>query len=302
MGLSDRSEAEAALQTIASGVAGRGVGIAVDAGGAELHAEVVGDVEVGELGIDVGINNGDEVYTDEAEDAEVALAAVVVLAVLEHALQIVLVGLHIVSGGKEIFVAGGAGVVVHDVEVGLRVVAIHLVVPVEGVGTTEETAVDDGELPVFVVVDLSATGEHKGAPRGLAGVGGEGGEALPAQLTAGGGISLAAYGWGGGNHGRVCKHRVFRDRCGDAQLESCCAVERVGHGVVCAVGLCMQQGRQAYCHDECEYVTGHRHAFSLSNRAMMRSSSCSSLKVMAILPFPLALQVSCTSVWKKEAR
>lgn len=116
----------------------------VDDAGSYLYGEVFGDVEVGELGIDIGIDDGDEVYADEAEDAEVALAAVVVLTVLEDALQVVAVGLYVVAGWEEVLVAGGAGVVVHEVEVALRVVAVHLVVPVEGVGAAEEASVDDG--------------------------------------------------------------------------------------------------------------------------------------------------------------
>ena len=85
----------------------------------DIDTEVRTDVEMGKLGIDIGIDDGDEVYADEAEDAEVALAAVVVLAVLEYALEVVLVGLHVVAWGQEVLVAGGTGVVVHDVEVGL---------------------------------------------------------------------------------------------------------------------------------------------------------------------------------------
>ena len=173
----------------------------VDGGRAHLYAEVVGDVKVGELGIDIGIYHGDEVYADEAEDAEVALATVAVLAVLEDTLEVVLVGLYVVAWRKEIFVAGGAGVVVHDVEIGLRVVAVHLVVPVEGIGAAEEASVYDGELPVLVVVDLSASREDESAPSGLAWVGGEGGEALLALLAAMASRSIFCRGEGGGLRG-----------------------------------------------------------------------------------------------------
>ena len=40
-------EAEAALQSVGLGVAGRGVALMVDDAGAYLHGEVLGDVEVG---------------------------------------------------------------------------------------------------------------------------------------------------------------------------------------------------------------------------------------------------------------
>ena len=131
----------------------------VDGGRAHLYAEVVGDVKVGELGIDIGIHYGDKVHTDEAEDAQVALATIVVLSILEHSREILLVGLYIVSRRQEILVAGCAWVVVHDVEIGLRVVAIHLIVPIEGIRTAEEASIDDGKLPIFVVVYLSASRE-----------------------------------------------------------------------------------------------------------------------------------------------
>ena len=158
----------------------------VNSGGAHLYAEVVGDVKIGQLGIDIGIDYGEEVYSNEAEDAEVALAAVVVLAVFEDSREVVLIGLHIVARRKEILVARGVGVVVHDVEVGLRIVAVHLVVPVKGIRTPKESTIDDGELPVFMVVDLSTTRKYKGTPGCLTGVGGKGGKALLAELATGG--------------------------------------------------------------------------------------------------------------------
>ena len=41
---------------------------------------------------------------------------------------------------------------------------------------------------------------------------------------------------------------------------------------------------------------------SLSNIEIMRSSSCSSLNLMLILPLPFAEQVNCTGVWKNCVR
>jgi hypothetical protein len=53
---------------------------------AHLYTEVLGDIKIGEFGINIGVNDRYEVYTDETEYAEVALAAVVVFTVFEHAL------------------------------------------------------------------------------------------------------------------------------------------------------------------------------------------------------------------------
>ena len=49
-----------------------------------------------------------------------------------------------IEEGEEVEVAVGLGIVVHDVEVGLGVVVVVLRVPRQGVGASEESAVDDG--------------------------------------------------------------------------------------------------------------------------------------------------------------
>ena len=164
----------------------QGLLMIVDGGRAHLYAEVIGDVEVGELGIDIGIDHREEVDTNEAEYAEVSLATIVILAVFEHTGKIVLVGLYIVAWGEEILVAGSTRVVIHYVEIGLRVVAIHLVVPIEGIGATEESTIHDGEFPIFVVVDLSTAREYERTPCCLARVGGEGCKTLLTKLATSG--------------------------------------------------------------------------------------------------------------------
>ena len=89
------SEMDATLKSVGL-VVPCGVSV-VDGGRAHLYAEVVGDVKVGELGIDIGIHYGDKVHTDKAEDAQVALTTIVVLSIFEHSREILLVGLYIVS-------------------------------------------------------------------------------------------------------------------------------------------------------------------------------------------------------------
>ena len=91
----------------------------VNGSGAHLYTEVVGDVKVGKFSIDISVDYREEVYTDEAKYAEVALAAIVVFTILEHASKVVLIGLYVIAWGEEIFVASSAWVVIHDVEVGL---------------------------------------------------------------------------------------------------------------------------------------------------------------------------------------
>ena len=91
----------------------------VDDAGAYLYTEILRYVKIGKFSIDIGIDNRDEIYTDKAEDAEVALSAVVILTILEYTFEVILVSLDVVAGWKEILIASGTGIVIHDVEVGL---------------------------------------------------------------------------------------------------------------------------------------------------------------------------------------
>jgi hypothetical protein len=58
---------------------------------------------------------------------------------------------------QELVVAGRSGVVVCDIEISLRVVFIHVVVPVHGIQATDESAIDEWQFPVFPVVNLSTS-------------------------------------------------------------------------------------------------------------------------------------------------
>ena len=51
----------------------------LDECGLDLQAEVVGNVEGGKLGIDVGIDDGEQVNSGEREDAEVSVPSEIVL-------------------------------------------------------------------------------------------------------------------------------------------------------------------------------------------------------------------------------
>mgnify|MGYP004520208937 CR=1 FL=1 len=144
-----------------------------DDGRLETHGEIGRDVEHGELGVDIGVDNREEVDTDEAEGGEVAVAAVEVLLSLENLLELVLASGDVVAGGQHVKVRLRVWVVVHDVEVGLRVVAVHHLVPRQGVGATDESSVEDGQFPEFAVVDLARSRQHEGEPQGAFGVGRE---------------------------------------------------------------------------------------------------------------------------------
>ena len=176
------SEIETTLQPI--GLVVQAALLVVDGSGAHLYAEVFSDVKVGELCVNIGIDYGDEIYSDETEYAQVSLAAIVVFAILEYAFEIVLIPFDIVTWRQKVLITCCVGVIIHDVEVGLRVVAIHLIVPIEGIRTAEEASIDDGKLPIFVVVYLSASREDQCTPCSLGRVGGEGGQALLACLAA----------------------------------------------------------------------------------------------------------------------
>ena len=55
-------------------------------------------------------------------------------------------------------------VVIHQVEIRLRIILIHRVVPIHRIDATHESAIDDRQFPVFTVVDLSAAGEDQCEP------------------------------------------------------------------------------------------------------------------------------------------
>jgi hypothetical protein len=136
------SEIETTLQPI--GLVVQAALLVVDGSGAHLYAEVFSDVKVGELCVNIGIDYGDEIYSDETEYAQVSLAAIVVFAILEYAFEIVLIPFDIVTWRQKVLITCCVGVIIHDVEVGLRVVAIHLIVPVESIGAAEKTTINDG--------------------------------------------------------------------------------------------------------------------------------------------------------------
>ncbi len=60
-----------------------GVGVGVEAGG-NVHREVWADVEVSQLCIHVGIDDGYQIHTYHADDAKVAVSPVEVFACLQH--------------------------------------------------------------------------------------------------------------------------------------------------------------------------------------------------------------------------
>ncbi len=60
-----------------------GVGVAVESRG-DVHRKVRRDVEVCQLGINVGIDDGNQVDTDHTDDTEVAVSPVEILSCLQH--------------------------------------------------------------------------------------------------------------------------------------------------------------------------------------------------------------------------
>ena len=94
--------------------------LVVDDDGIDVQGKVVGDVELGERGIDIGIDDGDGIDADEDEETHVAPTAETVFPRLEEFLVSRLVrrvDLH--SQMHELVVAVGLWVVVEQVHVGL---------------------------------------------------------------------------------------------------------------------------------------------------------------------------------------
>ena len=55
-------------------------------------------------------------------------------------------------------------IAVHNVQIGLRIVFIHLAIPTQGIRTTGKSSIYNRQFPVFTVVNLSSTREYDGKP------------------------------------------------------------------------------------------------------------------------------------------
>ena len=65
---------------------------------------------------------------------------------------------------QELVVALRAGVVVHQVNIGLRVVLVHRVVPVHRIHAADESTIHERQFPILAVVDLSPSGDDEREP------------------------------------------------------------------------------------------------------------------------------------------
>ena len=99
----------------AVGMAGLSDALLRDNGGLHSDAEVGTNVEDGQMGVDIGIDHGEQIYAREAESTEVAIAAIVVLLVFEYLLELFLAPRDVVAGWEHFQVTIGIGVVVHNI-------------------------------------------------------------------------------------------------------------------------------------------------------------------------------------------
>ena len=139
----------------------------LDNGWLELHTQVGRNIEHRELSIYIGVDYAQDVNAHESKGTHVAITAIAVFAVFEDGFEAFFLPRDIVVGGKHIQIRLCVWVVVHNVQIGLRIVAVHLLVPHEGVSTTQETTVEDRQFPVFAVVYLSCAGQYYGEPECL---------------------------------------------------------------------------------------------------------------------------------------
>ncbi len=115
------------------------------------------------MGVDVGVDDLERIERPRDDDAEVAVAPVVVAQVEDERRRIAAVELV----GRAVGVVLGVGVVVADEVVGLLETLVAAVVPVDAVNQRGEAAHDERHLPVAFVVDLSGAGEDAGQRRGF---------------------------------------------------------------------------------------------------------------------------------------
>ena len=106
------------------------------------EAEVVGDVEFREGCVHVGIDDGEGVDAYHHEGSHISPSAEFVFTLTEDFLVAFYVGgIDCGSQMQKLVVALRVRVIIHNVEVGLRVVVIHLVVPGDGVSAAYETTI-----------------------------------------------------------------------------------------------------------------------------------------------------------------
>ena len=129
----------------------------------EVHREVVRNVVVLEVGVDMRIDDLQDVQRTREDDAEVAVAPVVVAQVADERGRIASVELV----GRSVGVFVGIAVVVAQQIVGLFETLVAAVVPVDAVDHRGESADDERHFPVAFVVDLSRSGEDAGQRGGL---------------------------------------------------------------------------------------------------------------------------------------
>ena len=230
-----------------------------------------------------------------------------VLLVLEDFLEPVFLARYVIAHREHLLITLGVGVAVHDVQIGLRIVLQHHIVPGERICAPQITSIDDGELPVFTVIDLSSAREHERYPHGSDRIWAEGSQLAwlhcPLQQTVGHsrhGCRVYDYRvcgqtvrevflliiWQGPLHESCRRRRFPQPRIGmrwDSHAQSC-------------------YGQQHGPQPASVYIPLQYQLFRRSNISMMRSSSSSLAKGMVILPLPFSEQVICTLVWKNVLR
>ena len=95
-----------------------------------LQAEVFGNVKFRQLCIDIGIDDRQRIDTNHHKDAHITPTAVLVFTTLEYLLESFFVaGINLYTQVQKLVVAVSSRVGIHQVQVGLRIVLIHHVVP-----------------------------------------------------------------------------------------------------------------------------------------------------------------------------
>ena len=155
-------KSETALQP--HGAVGGVVYPVVDDSRLHFHAEVGGDVEIGQFGIHIA-SMTDSRYTPMkrrylnrgiCDRYPCACATALSTGFRKSCIR--------AAAGRD---AAGLHIAVHRVFICGGVVFVHFAVPRQGIGTSGKAAVEYGQFPVFPVVDLSATGNYERQPGGF---------------------------------------------------------------------------------------------------------------------------------------
>ena len=142
-----------------------------------VQTQVRRNVKVKQLGIHIRINNTDRIYPDRNDNAQIPVTAEIIFPALQVFLELCIRDIRtlLTVSDKDrptllprslillsiLLCRQYLLVILHDIEIGSRIVLIILIVPSDGIHTAHKGPIYQRELPILPVIYLSQT-RHQG--------------------------------------------------------------------------------------------------------------------------------------------